>query len=115
MGTELCLKVASQVCLDPADLPNTSCLDPPINTCNHRHLRFVYILRLNQSSRERVPPERLWISAREAEAASGGAFRSPEAIGSPQPRDTTKAVLQVFMERQRSIARSNVMIHEVHI
>ena len=77
------------------------CLEPlATKTCNHPHLRFIYILRLNQSSKERVPPERLWISAREAEAASGGAFRSQESpVGFQQSHDSTNAVLRVFMDR----------------
>ena len=41
------------------------------------HPRFLYILRLNQSSKERVSPNRLWVSAKEAEAAAGGAAYPP--------------------------------------
>jgi hypothetical protein len=45
------------------------------------HPKFVYILRLDQSSKERVPPGRLWVSAKESEAASGGLCTQPEAGG----------------------------------
>ena len=69
------------------------------------HPKFVYILRLDQSSKERVPPGRLWVSAKEAEAASGGLCMQPEAGGDggggdghSRDAEASQEVLQVCKE-----------------